>query len=139
MRKTTLAERLRLMVQAVKHDGELFDRNKVAARRVAVEQKLHKNTYDAPNRERMSERDFIRAFGDKVKKSRLSHRADFVGLVILGNSQGFMITSDDSGVRKLRLIDVDEKGNAHVTHRYLILKDKDSLSNLQRGLLKWVR
>lgn len=90
-------------------------------------------------RESMSEREFVRSFGDKVKKVRWSQRADFVGLTILGRFQGITITLDDkSGERKVRLVDVDN-GMTHVTKRYLRVKSHDSISNLQRGLLKYVR
>lgn len=89
------------------------------------------------NRERMSEREFVRAFGTKVAKVRYSNRADFVGLTVLGREQGFLI-AQHGDTRRIRLIDI-ENGVAKVTHRYLEVKANDSISNLQRGLLKWVR
>lgn len=119
---------------------KLLGRGAEASRRQAIEQRYHKgSTTDNTNREGMTEREFVRSFGDKAKHVRYSNRTDFVGLVVVGKFQGFIITSDNSGGRKLRMIDVDEKGHRHVTHRYLRLKTHDSASNLQRGLLKYVR
>lgn len=92
-----------------------------------------------PTRERMSEREFVRAFGTKPVKVRFSNRADFVGLTLLGKQQGFTITNDQHGGRKIRLIDIDEQGVSHVTHRFLPVRSNESVSNLQKGLLKWVR
>lgn len=119
---------------------KLLGRGAEASRRVAQEQRYHRScSSNEPNRERMTEREFVRSFGDKVKHVRYSNRTDFVGLVVVGKFQGFIITSDDSGVRKVRLVDIDESGKRHVTRRYLRVKSNDSVSNLQRGLLKYVR
>lgn len=92
------------------------------------------------NREEMSQRAFVRAFGDKVKRYRLSARADFIGLMVLGFNQGIMVTGEaDGSHRKLRIVDVLDSGHISVTKRYITLRDNESVSNLQRGLLRWVR
>ena len=110
-----------------------------ARKKVDREHRLHNSCSSSnPNRERMTEREFVRSFGDKVKHVRLSNRADYVGLLLLGKFQGFLITSDDSGERKVRLVDIED-GKWHVTRRALRVKSHDSISNLQRGLLRYVR
>ncbi len=85
-----------------------------------------------------SQRDFVRKFGDKVKNVRYTHRADYVGLTVLGKNTGFIITINDKQERKLRLINVVD-GKMKITNRYLRLKDAQSCCNLQRGLLAWVQ
>ena len=89
--------------------------------------------------EPISERAFVRAFGDKVKRVRLSNRADFVGLMIMGNSCGFTITKPSAKVRRLRVLGINNDGSLKVTTRYIDLKENDSLTNLQKGLLRWVQ
>jgi hypothetical protein len=134
-----LNERLKGLAQDGKGMIAIAERGAIA-RRTNVSNRAQVSAVSTQtNRERMSEREFVRMFGDKVKKVRLSNRADYVGLTVLGKFQGFTITSDNSGVRKLRLIDIDEEGRSHVTARFLRIKAHDSISNLQRGLLKWVR
>lgn len=88
--------------------------------------------------ESMTEQQFIRSFGTKVKGVRLSKRLDMVGLIILGQHVGIWITRGADNKRRVRAVDVVD-GKMRVTPRFLILKDKDSLSNLQRGLLNWVQ
>lgn len=90
------------------------------------------------DRESMTEREFVRFFGVKACAIRLSQRADFVGLLIMGKSCGFTITRDEDGVRRLRLIE-DRGGKRHVTQRFIELKHADSASNLARGLLNYVQ
>lgn len=93
---------------------------------------------DVKQREELTEREFVRRMGPSVRSYRLSNRADYVGLVVCGSNTGFIITRDDkTGERKLRLIDVlgDKK---HVTHRYILLKNKDSASLLVAGLRPYV-
>lgn len=116
----------------------VLQRAKEAAHRSSLFHKDRAKTSDQPNRERMSEREFVRAFGTKVAKVRYSGRADFVGLTVLGRQQGFTITRGEGDARKIRLIDIDG-GVVKVTPRYLPVKSNESISNLQRGLLKWVR
>jgi hypothetical protein len=136
---TPLAKRLRALAQDGQAMLEISERGAVAKRTNVANRAQVSAVSSQVNRERMSEREFVRMFGDKIKKVRYSHRADYVGLIVLGRFQGFIITSDYSGERKLRLIDVDEQGKSRVTRRFLRVKQHDSISNLQRGLLKWVR
>jgi hypothetical protein len=92
-------------------------------------------------REPLSARSFIRLFGDKVKRYRLTHRPDFVGLMVLGWQSGFVVERDEkTGLRVLRRVDVThENHNDYViTNKALRLSHRDSVCNLQRGLLKWV-
>lgn len=88
--------------------------------------------------ESMTEQQFIRSFGTKVKGVRLSKRLDMVGLMILGKHVGIWITRGPDHRRRVRAVDIID-GKIHITNRFLVLKDKDSLSNLQRGLLNWVQ
>lgn len=118
---------------------KLFYRAEKANKENAARHVQKKQIDSQPTRERLSEREFVRAFGTKVAKVRYSNRADFVGLTVLGKQQGFTITNDQHGGRKIRLIDIDAQGVSHVTHRFLPVKSNESVSNLQRGLLKWVR
>lgn len=101
----------------------------------------HRTDYkEDKSRETLSEREFVRKFGSKVKRVRYSNRADFVGLMVLGDSIGFLVVRDKSGQRKLRIIERSEVDHAvTLTNRYRPLKTEDSLSNLQRGLLAWVQ
>lgn len=118
---------------------KLFHRAEKANKENAARHVQKKPVDSQPTRERMSEREFVRAFGTKVAKVRYSNRADFIGLTILGKQQGFTITNDQHGGRKIRLIDIDAQGVSHVTNRFLPVKSNESVSLLQRGLLKWVR
>lgn len=90
------------------------------------------------NREELSERMFVRLFGDKVAHVRYSGRADFVGLMVYGRHIGFIVTRDAKLRRRLRIITIDEQNHVRLTPRYIVLTKQDSLSNLQRGLLRWV-
>lgn len=89
--------------------------------------------------EALSEEQFVRSFGTKVKKVRLSKRLDMVGLLVVGRFNGIWVTRGDDGKRRVRAVDVDADGKIHVLNRVLVLNNKDSLSNLQRGLLNWVK
>lgn len=88
--------------------------------------------------ESMSEIAFVRAFGTKVKLVRWSNRLDMVGLILAGRFNGIWITRGADHKRRVRAVDIVD-GKLSVTHRFLLLKDKDSLSNLQKGLLNWVQ
>lgn len=131
----SIMQRIHRNVRFFQHVGEL--QRKAMAQNSANKPLPADIVRGQKSRETMSQRAFVRSFGDKVKKVRYSDRADFVGMVLLGKQIGFMVVEID-GVRKLRLIDVDGV-KIHITNRFLPLKDSDSLSNLQRGLLKWVR
>lgn len=103
----------------------------------------HASEANDPSRETMSEREFVRKFGSKVVHARYSGKPDFVGLCIYGRFTGFMVVRDSQGNRKVRLLDVlaDKRnihGRVHVTPRYLRVKSHESLSLLQRGLLRYV-
>jgi hypothetical protein len=75
---------------------------------------VHKPDSWDKSREPMSEREFVRKFGSKVQHVRYSNKADFVGLIVYGKWQGFMVVRDDRGNRKIRLIDVDyDERNIH--------------------------
>lgn len=129
---------LALLKRHMQQSITVIERGEEAKRSNSSLKARHVDRVQSGTRESMSEREFVRSFGDKVKKVRWSQRADFVGLTILGRFQGFTVTSDDSGVRKVRLIDIDGT-LVHVTKRYIRVKSHDSISNLQRGLLKYVR
>ena len=140
MRIQLLADRIDHLVRDAKSFVTLVERGEEAKK---TNTSLHAQVSvvsSQKNRERLSERQFVRGFGDKVKKVRYGNRADFVGLLVLGKFQGFIVTSDQrAGVRRVRHMDIDQQGHSHITRRFLELKDHESLSNLQRGLLKWVR
>lgn len=87
--------------------------------------------------EGVSERELVRKFGTKVAHVRYSNRQDMVGLIVAGKSSGIWITRDKDGQRWCRLLDIDN-GQMSVTHRKLLLRDRDSLTFLWRGLLHWV-
>lgn len=87
--------------------------------------------------ESLTEEDFIRFFGTKVKKVRKSGRADLVGLVIVGQHNGIWITRGSDGKRRVRAVDVDGNG-IHPLNRFVVLRDQFSLRNLRAGLLNWV-
>ena len=132
----SIAEKFRRdMQQSIK----VIERGEEARKSNSSCLRFHSDRVYVAGREEMSEREFVRSFGDKVKKVRWSQRADFVGLTILGRFQGITITLDEkSGERKVRLVDID--GDVyHVTKRYLRVKSHNSISNLQRGLLRYVR
>ena len=90
-------------------------------------------------KESISERDFVRKFGTKVKKVRWSGRGDMVGLLVVGNTSGFWITRNAaSGKRYVNIIDVlDNK--LMPTERKFVLKSSASLHYMWRGLLNFVR
>lgn len=87
--------------------------------------------------ETISENAFIRKFGAKPKKIVRSGRLDMIGLIVLGDSTGFVVTRDGDGraVKKLYLF----RGQYRLMpDPPLPLKSGDSLSNLCQGLLNWV-
>lgn len=88
--------------------------------------------------EAMSEISFVRFFGTKVKQIRWSHRLDLVGLQLLGYHNGIEIIRGADGLRRVRAVDVSN-GTITVLDREVILKERDSLVNLRRGLLNWVK
>ena len=90
-------------------------------------------------KEPISERDFVRKFGTKVKKVRWSGRGDMVGLLVVGNTSGFWITRNaTSGKRYVNIIDV-LNNKLIPTERRFVLKNSDSLHYMWRGLLNFVR
>lgn len=91
------------------------------------------------SKEPVSEREFVRKFGTKVRKVRWSNRGDMVGLLVLGETSGIWITRDTkTGMRHARLINVEDY-NMTVTDRKLLLRHSDSLTYLWRGLLNWIK
>lgn len=90
------------------------------------------------DREAMTEREFIRFFGTKVVYSRLSRRADFVGLLIRGHNSGFYIVMGDDGKRRLVPVMIVD-GTAIPAKNPIVLQHKDSASNMARGLLNFVQ
>lgn len=90
------------------------------------------------NEEAQSEVSFVRFFGTKVKKIRWSHRLDLVGLMLLGNYNGIEIIRGADGLRRVRAVDVSGD-KIIVLNRELVLKERDSLVHLRRGLLNWVK
>lgn len=88
--------------------------------------------------ETMTEKEFVRFFGTKARYVRRSNRADFVGLMILGDKGGFMIREDQQGNRQLRRIAI-VNGKRHVFDNSIPLKSHDSASNMARGLLNYVQ
>lgn len=108
---------------------------------------LHSDLVGTTNekREPLTARSFVRLFGEKAKRYRLTNRTDFVGLMILGNASGFVVKRDEtSGKRYIARVDVVADARVGVQVRFveankvLSLRSSDSVSNLQRGLLKWV-
>ena len=90
-------------------------------------------------KEQVTEREFVRKFGTKVRKVRWSNRGDMVGLLVLGETSGIWITRDaKTGLRYARLINVEDY-NMTVTDRKLLLRHSDSLTHLWRGLLNWIK
>lgn len=90
-------------------------------------------------KESVTEREFVRKFGTKVRKVRWSGRGDMVGLLVLGETSGIWITRDaKTGMRYARLVSV-ENYNMTVTDRKLLLRHSDSLTYLWRGLLNWIK
>lgn len=117
----------------------IIDRRLQALRDIKLLQARHKRRgVEDMDEESMTEPQFVRAFGTKVKIVHLSHRLDMVGLMIAGRFNGILITRGGDKQRRVRAVDIID-GKMHVTQRFLVLKDKDSLSNLQRGLLNWVQ
>lgn len=90
-------------------------------------------------KETITEREFVRKFGDKVAKVRWSGRGDMVGLIVVGRTCGIWVTRcHKTGKRVVRLVDVDGRAMT-VTGRKLILRADDSLTYLWRGLLNWIK
>ena len=95
-------------------------------------------------REPLTARSFIRLFGEKAKHYRLTNRSDFVGLMVLGWASGFVVRRDDEGKRYIARVDVvtDSRGGKLIRYveanKELSLRTCDSVSNLKRGLQRWV-
>lgn len=87
-------------------------------------------------REPSTETAFVRLFGDKVKQVEWSRRADFEGLIILGKEGGIRIERRN-GQRIVRLLEI-KNGHLFSLDRYYRVKEQSSLSNMQRGLLRFV-
>lgn len=90
------------------------------------------------DKEPMTEAQFVRGFGTKVRQVRWSRRIDMVGLILLGKNTGIWITRGPNNLRRVRVLNVAD-GKMQATQRFLELKSGDSLSNLQPGLLNWVQ
>lgn len=117
----------------------------LTSERIKVALEVHKfittRAKKAPDRgdagETISENDFIRKFGAKPKKVVRSGRLDMIGLIVVGDTTGFVVTRDGDGraVKKLYLF----RGQYRLMpDKPLPLKRGDSLSNLYQGLLNWV-
>lgn len=94
----------------------------------------HRDRPDWKHAEPLNEREFVREFGSKVKHVRYSGRADFVGLMVRGDRLGFMVVQAKAG-RRIRFL-MKEDGRWHVTKRYINVNHDDSVSAMQRGLLR---
>jgi hypothetical protein len=117
-------------------DARINDLGAFARRMQAISTKPKKEVIK--KQERMSEREFIHFFGTKARYVRRSNRADFVGLMILGQKGGFWITQNDRGQRQIRrIVIVGDK--RHVFDTPIPLKSHDSASNMARGLLNYVQ
>lgn len=91
------------------------------------------------SKEQITERDFVRKFGTKVKKIRWSGRGDMVGLLVVGNTSGFWITRNaNTGKRYVTILDANNN-QLIPTERRFVLKHHDSLHYMWRGLLNFVR
>lgn len=108
----------------------IHDLNVLRERREA----RHHKRPDFKNAEPMTEREFVRKFGDKVKAVRWSGNPDFVGLSVRGDRLGFVVTKNN-GVRRVRFI-VKEDGSWHITKRYIPVHHNDSISHMWKGLLR---
>lgn len=86
--------------------------------------------------EPMTQREFVRHFGSKVKKVRYTDARDFVGLMVVGTRMGFTIVRHKDH-RRIRIV-VMEDGRWAPTKVYIPLRDKDSASYMWRGLLRYV-
>lgn len=119
--------------------GTYVDRQLRALHDVQVLLSRHKRAAIVDmNEEAQSEVSFVRFFGTKVKTIRWSHRMDLVGLMLLGNHNGIVIVRGPDGLRRVRPVDVNN-GTITVLSRELVLKERDSLTHLRRGLLNWVK
>lgn len=89
--------------------------------------------------EPLTEAEFVRKFGVKVKRVRYSRRTDFVGLILYGEHNGIWIVRSAQGTRLVRLLDLDKSGKVSVLKRFVLVRQDDSLSNMVPGLLNFVR
>ena len=139
-----MGSHLDYMIRAVIRAEQLERLGKVngSSNRNALHSDIAPNTNE--KREPLTARSFLRLFGEKAKRYRLTNRSDFVGLMILGWSSGFVVKRDDKGQRYIARVDVVADSSVGAMYRYveankvLTLRTSDSVSNLQRGLLKWV-
>lgn len=90
---------------------------------------------EAKDGEPISEQQFVRGFGSKVRNVRFSGRADYVGLTIRGDRLGFMVVRTSKGERRIRFI-VKEDGGWHVAKKYIPVHHNDSIAAMQKGLLR---
>lgn len=119
--------------------GAYVDRQIRALRDVQNLLSRHRHAQIVDMREEASsEIAFVRFFGAKVKQVRWSHRLDLVGLMLLGYHNGIEIVRGPDGKRRVRAVDVSN-GTVKALNRELVLKDRDSLVHLRRGLLNWVK
>lgn len=117
----------------------IIDRKIQTLRDIQRLQARHKRASDVVvEEESMTETAFVRAFGTKVKIVHWSRRTDMVGLMLAGRFTGIWITRGADKQRRVRAVDIVD-GKMRITSRFLVLKDKDSLSRLQRGLFNWVQ
>ena len=139
-----MGKHLDYMIRACIRSEQLAALGKVngSSNRNALHSDLSPNTSEP--REPLTARSFLRLFGDKAKRYRLTNRSDFVGLMVLGWSSGFVVKRDAEGHRFIARVDVvtdsTQGGVAKFieANKVLTLSKTDSVSNLQRGLLKWV-
>lgn len=132
------------MIRAVIRAEQLERLGKVngSSNRNALHSDIAPNTNEI--REPLTARSFLRLFGEKAKRYRLTNRSDFVGLMILGWSSGFVVKRGDDNKRYIARVDVvTDSSNGGVArfveaNKVLTLRKTDSVSNLQKGLLKWV-
>lgn len=84
-----------------------------------------------------SEKDFVRSFGAKVKRVRLSGRTDYIGLLVMGSSTGFLVHRVDGKRCMTKTVAVGDR-LVH-SERAIILEQRDSMAQLHKGLLNWVK
>lgn len=139
-----MGKHLDYMIRAAIHAERLQQLGKIngSSNRNALHSDIAPNTNEV--REPLTARSFLRLFGEKAKHYRLTNRSDFVGLMVLGRASGFVVKRDDSGQRYIARVDVVADTTVGAPRRYveankvLTLRKSDSVSNLQRGLLRWV-
>lgn len=101
-----------------------------------VNARAPKKPYSNVPREPMTEHEFVRKFGTKVKIVHFGGRPDFVGLTLKGERLGFMVVKHGEQ-RRIRVI-MKEGNHWTVTKVYIPLRHDDSASFMWRGLLRYV-